>query len=84
MQWRICSSVAVPQHPTCGRAAAAGESLGFTGRGRFAYHLARALRWRRFDAMTIIGLIVAVLLFKHFARQYRYYQRQLGDDPVEV
>jgi signal transduction histidine kinase len=33
--------------------------------------------------MTIIGLIVAVLLFKHFARQYRHYQRQLGDDGVD-
>jgi signal transduction histidine kinase len=33
--------------------------------------------------MTIIGLIVAVLLFKHFARQYRRYQRQLGDEGAD-
>jgi signal transduction histidine kinase len=29
--------------------------------------------------MTIIGLIVALCLFKHFASQHRRYQRQLGD-----
>lgn len=33
--------------------------------------------------MTIIGLIVAILLFKHFARQYRHYQRQLGEERSE-
>jgi signal transduction histidine kinase len=30
--------------------------------------------------MTIIGLIVALLLFKHFARQYGHYRRQLGEE----
>ena len=34
--------------------------------------------------MTIIGLIVAVLLFRHFARQYRLYQRQLGDERTDA
>jgi signal transduction histidine kinase len=34
--------------------------------------------------MTIIGLIVALLLFKHFAREYRRYQRQLGDEPRDA
>ena len=33
--------------------------------------------------MAIIGLIVALMLFKHFARQYRRYQRQLHDPQPE-
>jgi signal transduction histidine kinase len=33
--------------------------------------------------MAIIGLIVALMLFKHFARQYRRYQRQLNDSQPE-
>ena len=33
--------------------------------------------------MAFIGLIVALLLFKHFAREYRRYQRQLHDQPPQ-
>ena len=33
--------------------------------------------------MTIIGLIVALVLFKHFTRQYRYYRRRLGEEDRE-